>query len=250
MSTINLQSIVDYYTNLLIIQYKDKPKAKATVALMVNEMLANGIYFDVQNGFNINTAVGAQLDILGKYIGLNRFFKGQDFPDGIFGFTDYNGSDDGQQGFTDYANYDSETYTTLTYQDIISNNQKLDDDDYRFLLKLKIICNNSSMTHGGIDNAIYTTFGNDLIADTNNDMTMLYFANSNISRLLDVLLQKEVLPRPMGVQLLGIIKQTSPFFGFTTYSQTSTSDNMTGFSIYDDYDTKEGETLTYDKIIT
>jgi len=86
IETVN--EIVDFYTNLLIIQYNQKPKARATIAAMVREMIANGVLFDIQDGFNLETATGTQLDILGKYIGIDRFYLDNEFNGAYFGFAD------------------------------------------------------------------------------------------------------------------------------------------------------------------
>lgn len=61
----------EYYSNLLILQYHNKPKAKATIEATTS-LLPDGLIQDVINGFDINTAVGDQLDLLGEYIGLSR----------------------------------------------------------------------------------------------------------------------------------------------------------------------------------
>ena len=63
----------EYYSNLLILQYHNKPKARSTIEATTS-LLPDDIIQDVINGFDINTAVGAQLDILGEYIGLDRSY--------------------------------------------------------------------------------------------------------------------------------------------------------------------------------
>ena len=40
----------------------------------------------MRDGYNLNTAVGAQQDILGKYVGVNRVITGVDFTRQYFGF--------------------------------------------------------------------------------------------------------------------------------------------------------------------
>ena len=60
-----------YYSNLLILQYHNKPKAKATIEASVS-LLPDSLIQEVTDGFDLNTAVGKQLDILGEYIGLSR----------------------------------------------------------------------------------------------------------------------------------------------------------------------------------
>jgi hypothetical protein len=66
------QEIVDYYTNLLILQYHDKPKAKATVDAVVNPIIMDQLPIDVQNAYGLETAVGAQLDVIGNIVGITR----------------------------------------------------------------------------------------------------------------------------------------------------------------------------------
>ena len=64
-----MSEYTDYYADLLILQYKTQPKARATISALTDKVIANGLLMDVINGFNLETAVGKQLDILGEYIG-------------------------------------------------------------------------------------------------------------------------------------------------------------------------------------
>lgn len=66
------QELIDYYADLLILQYVGKPKAYATVQTMVSGVIMDQLPVTVENGFNIDTAIGKQLDILGKYAGVTR----------------------------------------------------------------------------------------------------------------------------------------------------------------------------------
>jgi hypothetical protein len=58
--------LTSYYENLLILQYKGMPKAEATIRAFLNLLNIYEIINDVDEGYNIDTAVGVQLDILGK----------------------------------------------------------------------------------------------------------------------------------------------------------------------------------------
>ena len=105
-----MSEYTDYYADLLILQYKTQPKARATISALTEKVIADGILLDVINGFNLLTAEGKQLDILGKYIGLSRNVK---------------------------EKIGSPATVILT------------DDQYRLLLQLKLICNTSySATYG------------------------------------------------------------------------------------------------------
>lgn len=243
----DISSLVAYYANLLIVQYHNKPKAKATIELLLRELLASGIIFEVRDGYSIDTAVGAQLDIIGKYVGINRFYKDQSLHD-FFAFTNYSEVviPDDEFGFATYATYDTVFYNgTLNYNSILVKDFSLNDDDYRTLIKLKIIQNNSNHSHKSIDDGIYRIFGNTVRPDSQGGMHMFYFVPANLSQLINAAIIKEVLPRPMGVQLV-LIQQSNTFFGLATYAGITPL--VTGFTDYDLYASKLGETLRYDSI--
>lgn len=63
----------DYYKNLLIIQYHNKPKARATIAQWVDCMTGDGIMAQLWGAFDVDTAIGAQLDAIGHFVGIGRF---------------------------------------------------------------------------------------------------------------------------------------------------------------------------------
>lgn len=204
-----LQEIIDYYTNLLIIQYNNLPNARAQITLYVTELIANGVIFDVRDGYDLDTAVGVQLDVLGKYIGADRFYTGQDLTD-FFSFATYDtdpiyGIGD-HIGYADYDNVGTKAGKFLTYDDVLSQTYALNDADFRTLLKLKILQNNSNHSDKEINDGIFELFGNLLIPQDNYDMTMDYFVDPSIAQIIDVANEKGLLPKPMGVKL-NIISQ-------------------------------------------
>lgn len=250
----DITEIVDYYINLLIIQYNQKPKARATISAVVNEILANGVLLDIQNGYNIDTAVGVQLDIIGKYVGVDRFFTVSD-PIDYFALTDYTEVDpdsENKHGFTDYADFDDFQFNgTLNYNSLITIENRLNDDDFRTIIKLKIVQNNSNHSHKSIDDSMFEFFAESVRPDSIGDMEMTYFLTSNVTSVIQAALIKNILPRPMGVGLKLINNVEGKFFGFTSYKEVQdnyTNPNITGFADYADYDTKEGNTLTYNQI--
>lgn len=248
--TIDLESTIDYYANLLIIQYNGKAKAAATVELNIRTLLSDNIVSQVQDGYDLETAIGVQLDVLGKYIGTDRFFtsSGELIGD-FFSMTSYAtlGSDT-DVGMTDFANYDTDIGGFAKYSNL-STSDILDDDDYRLILKLKIVQNNSDHSHGSIDNGLFNFFGEGLVMSANNNMTMIYFVSGANLPIALIAFAKGVLPRPMGVKLNGLIQRDTKIFGYTNYNRTTIPDDITGFTNYTDGFTKEGELLTYDKVI-
>lgn len=245
---INIDDTIEYYKDLLIIQYNDKEKARATVDLHVRTLLKDNLPCAIQDGYNIETAVGVQLDVLGKYIGVDRFFSLSTLIGNFFGFTSYSTLDtDTTVGMTDFANYDTDLGGFASYDDIVSN-QKLSDSNYRFILKLRIIQNNSNHSHKSIDDGLFAFFGSGLIMSANNNMTIAYFVTSPNVALATIAFNKGVLPRPMGVNLVGLIERDKKLFGFTNYNKTGVSAISTGFTNYTDGFTKSGEILTYTKV--
>lgn len=204
----DLDSIINYYVNLLIIQYHNKTNAQATITALMEQVVANGVYFDVIDGYNVDTAVGVQLDIIGKYVGVDRYFTGQDFTD-FFAFIEYDTDPayglDGRIGFCDYSDIGVKTGKWLTYDDIVSNTYSLPDDEFRKLIKLKILSNNSNYSDKEIDDGLFAIFGYAVSAVDNYDMSMTYIVDTSVKALVDVAYTKGLLPKPMGVRIEEIV---------------------------------------------
>ena len=185
-------------------QYRNKPKALATIELMVGILLQDDILLKVLDGFNPETAVGKQLDIMGKWIGIDRFYSG------------------GQ----------------------------LDDEEYRRILEFKSISNATDMSPFSIDNLLFDFFGNDIICSSEENLRIYYFIEESILDLALILLETKVLPKPLGIRLVGLIKNEI-WFGLSNYDTflENIPLNVVGLATYDNFLTKEGKTLTYDDII-
>lgn len=67
------QEIIDYYANLLIMQYNGKPRASETVKTFVGPYVMDQLPVASQNAFDLETAIGAQLDVIAKYVGATRY---------------------------------------------------------------------------------------------------------------------------------------------------------------------------------
>ena len=62
-----------YLANLLIIQYHNKPKAVATIKA-IGSLFPVDLILQIRDAFNIDTATGACLDVIGKYVGVTRWY--------------------------------------------------------------------------------------------------------------------------------------------------------------------------------
>lgn len=199
-----IQSIIDYYTNLLIIQYNQQPKAAATISLLIEQLESSGVVFDVRDGYDIETAIGVQLDVLAKYIGIDRFFTKQDLT-GFFSFATYDtdpiyGIDD-LIGYADYSNVGTKTGKWLTYDDVLSQTFALNDSDFRTLMKLRILQNNCNHSAKEINDGLFEIFGINLWMVDNLDMSLTYYCSDSIVTLMAIALEKGILPKPMGVSI-------------------------------------------------
>lgn len=199
-----VSELTEYYASLLIIQYANKPKAKAMIKKVIEELVpfdavtGELLVLELRDAFNIETAVGDQLDILDKYIGVGR-------------------------------NYDGSL---------------LSDSDMRFLMKLKIIQNNSDHSIGSINEGIEAFFGTDLFMVTDGNMQMTYYIDGTLTTAIAAAVEKKILPVPMGVGVR--VLRVDDYFGFDEYGVGV--DAVRGFTDYSDIDA-DGSFLTYDDIL-
>lgn len=237
-----VESIIEYYKNLLIIQYNNLPNASATIDAIVRECLANGVAFDVRDGFSIDTAAGVQLDIIGKYVGVDRFYESQDLTGIWFGFSDSEEFEPTDvTGYASAADFLSKDGEYLSVFDIVGTGYSLSDDDFRMLIRLKILINNSNFSDKQIDDDLERIFAGELYAIDNLNMTMDYFTSSDFSLIVKVALSKNLLPHPMGVRINYLIEDLV-YFGFSNASRIEAAD-VTGYASASDFLTKEGTYL-------
>lgn len=247
--TTTVNEIVDYYKNLLIIQYHNKPNAQETIDAVIRGCVANGLAFDIRDGFSVETAVGVQLDIIGKYVGVDRFYNSQDITGVHFGYSDaFSFEPVDTTGYADAADFLTKDGSFLSALDIIGTGFSLSDSDFRTLIKLKILLNNSNFSNQNIDDNLLTIFGNDLYFIDNLNMSLEYFATSALSLIIRVALSKNLLPAPMGVRINNII-QDEIYFGYSD-SRSLEPIDVTGYSSTSDFFTKDGQFLGVDNFIT
>ena len=65
-------SIPEYYSSLLPYQTRGLPNAVRQVQLWCDLMTGEGLPQQVVTAFDLDTAIGAQLDVIGKYVGVAR----------------------------------------------------------------------------------------------------------------------------------------------------------------------------------
>lgn len=202
-----MEELLNYYKNLLIIQYHGKPKAKATIDAYVKLLWANFILKQIRDGFNINSAVGTQLDIIGLWVGVDRYVYLKPYDNHPWiSLIEISGAIDNilQGGYSTPSTFD--TLGGFLTPDLVigTNTSTLEDDQFRTLIKLKIIKNSIPHTCKNIDTAIYRLFGDDVWTTWDLDRHVLYYNWKNTFEqwaLMEIALKKNVLPCPTPCQI-------------------------------------------------
>ena len=196
------KQLIEYYQDLLIVQYHDKPKAKAMIKAEMEETLANLLDIQVRDAFDVDTAVGVQLDIIGKWVGVDRIFKGQMFDnESWFSLTRYNEPTTPLQGgFSRFDNFDTSEGGFLTYDFIVSTRNKINDADFRLLIKLKIIRNNIKHSPKDIDEAMYKLFADTLYTVWGECMELTFYSQKTNYGIVKLGQEKNCFPIPTGVK--------------------------------------------------
>lgn len=212
MDYLKIQEELDeYYSNTLIIQYNGKRRAKATIKLLSKLILDEMLLLQIRDAFDWRTAVGAQLDVIGKWVGVSRTYNGNlFFNQPIFSYPKSNDltPDDlttpFQHGYSEFSTFDIDVATgdiaELTYQNVGYVEQKLSDEDYRTIIGLKIIKNSINHTQKNIDDAIWDYF-NGQVYTTWEPHKVIYNYDPSLETIIEVCFYKNVLPTPTGVEI-------------------------------------------------
>ena len=144
------------------------------------------------NGYDVNTAKGNQLDIIGKYVGLKRQVKA------LIG---------------------------------TSNTNVLNDNQYRTLLKLKMIKNTNFSSTSQLRSALYNVFPTSIRLFDNRDMTYQYQLSTAFNDLVNVILAEELLPVPMALGWNAVVvPNLLQLYGYSDYG--GLNNNPNGYSDY------------------
>ncbi|MBQ1988396.1 MAG: DUF2612 domain-containing protein [Clostridia bacterium] len=189
---LEVSNVEEYYANLLILQYRNKPKARATVKLGADIYLGDGLVFELNDILNIDIAVGKQLDLIGQILGCNRSIPGFAPDTEFFSFEKENA-----YGYSD-KNALSKGYWK-SYFNSTGSAYDLQDSDYRNLLKFKAAYNLKRGSMGELDAIYYTFFGDNLAMTNNKDLTVTYTADSSLSVALQAAIFLDYIKPPMGI---------------------------------------------------
>jgi hypothetical protein len=168
---------IQQYINLLTSQYQMSANMKALLAAMLQKVgdIAS-VLADMDSNFDLDEAVGPQLDILGQIVGVAR---------------------------------------EVDFQPSDSVSPVLNDPTYRILLKAKIIQNQWDGKIGSLYAAWASLFpgGKIIINDGQNMTAAITMSGTFSSIIVDLINNGYIVPRPQGV-LYTYGFGTMPFFGF------------------------------------
>jgi hypothetical protein len=177
MTPAQLTALQQFYSNLLIYQYRGMPKAYATIQMVANQSLCDGLFFEFPAAFNLNTAVGAQLTIIGKIVGVPRNIFGINPWATYFNFTRASSPNPASTGFNRATSPQDPDYILRAQ---VQYTYTCTDFELLNLIKLKIIYNNCFSSFSQLKKALWSYFNGaiDLI-EPDNGKTFFNFTRAN-----------------------------------------------------------------------
>ncbi|MCB2297806.1 DUF2612 domain-containing protein [Clostridium tagluense] len=167
---------IDSYIDTITSEHRDKPNFIAWLSSSLN--IVDGVYnllSDMDSNFDIDNAIGVQLDMLGTVIGRNR---------------------------------------TLNFQPLNGFNPMLNDADYKLVIRAKIAMNNWQGTVPEMyeiwDNIFYDI---QLQIADNQDMSLTAYVTGYVNQARQSLIQSGyIVPKPEGV-LINYVGKSPVLFG-------------------------------------
>ena len=208
------------YSALVTTEHSDRPKFMASLAAALDQVQAGAaLVQQTDEGFDIDTAIGAQLDILGEWIGRSRYI-GVPITGVYFTWAD-----------TATTGWGSGVWKGVF--DPVSGLASLPDDSYRILLKAKIAANRWDGTIPGAYAVWAEAFGdgNTIVIQDNQDMTMTVgVVGATLSAVSKALLSGGYIPlKPSGVRVNYVVgPDTGPLFAWGVPTSTTLAGWGTG----------------------
>jgi len=186
---------VDQYTGLIPSENQGQPNFTATIALICQAFVDNqNVINSLPALFDVNTAVGVQLDAVGLWVGVSRYVA---IPSGVF-FT---------WGVLGLAWSQAVWHEPGTPTDSVA---VLGDSDYRVLIKARIIANSWNGTIAGAYPALNELFNGSatpntvitLVDNLNMTMTITISGQSPGPILTAIIENGELGLKPVGVAII------------------------------------------------
>lgn len=186
------EEVKKYYADLLILQYRNKPKARETIKLGAEIYLGDGLVFQLQDILDIDSAIGKQLDIIGKILNCPRIVEGINPEIRYFSFHKTNA-----KGFSTKNKLSNGAWKTQ-FNSLFSI-YSLPDSEYRVLLKFAAIKNRLRASMAEIDDLLFSIFGNEINLTNNQNLSITYTINDSIFIPAQAAIKLGFLNAPAGV---------------------------------------------------
>ena len=212
-------ALTEYYKNLLIMQYRDKVKALGHIDNVVRAGMIFDIMIAVRDGYNIETAVGAQQDVLGRILGVSRTITGTTFTRAYYGYALY--GDTAPFTFKPMMLYGS-VAPDVQFRNYTEGEQSLydlTDEEYRIIQKLAVVRNMSNASVKSIDDILNVLFGAECYFMDRMNMTIVsYMVGAKWSRIFTIAKSSGLLPNPAGVGTsLVVVPDINNIFSYSLY---------------------------------
>lgn len=194
-----MSTFIEEYKNLAIIQYRDKPTFDAILTSLLEQFeKVYTLYSSFDDAYDVDKAVGVQLDILGKIVGISRIVPSVLLKK-YFGFS---------------GTFNAGTFGKAIFKsgnEAVLSDTKLNDSDYRFLIKAKVIrnftyCSISKPDTLNMQKAIDFLFNNKGWIKNNYNMTFDLYVSSVFDLDKIALIQAmDLFPLPKGTRINQII---------------------------------------------
>lgn len=206
-----LADIKEYFKNLIILQYRSSQQNRALVDSLVELVFANNLLLQIRdNCLSVETSVGKQLDLLGAWVGIDRYYDAIDLWEknhvALVNYTNISSDtyEQWQGGFSTYTNFEDNDGGFLMWKewrDTRTQINQMGDDYFRQLIKLKIIKNSIPFTNKNIDDAIWKWSNGDVYT-TWGVMEVTYHYPASMHNLFQLAIYKNVLLAPTGCAIL------------------------------------------------
>ena len=204
-----MKNLIKYFCHLLILQYRNKPKARATIEALVKILFgddAEGIIaLDVEEGYSLDNASSAQLDVLGKYIGYSSDVN--IIVDNNFKYAEYDDSVNPDTGYSEY----NDSVSSLPYAEyryVTYLKQILNYTDYTKVLNFLAESKGKVLSLGELDSLLNKYFdGNIYVIESDKEVEYHFLQEFLIDFDTDDKLQvftDKYLPKPMGCSVMAV----------------------------------------------
>lgn len=198
------------YISRLISQYENKPNASAEVELLAS--IAERVFEflgDMPDKYDIDNATGAQLDVIGKWLGQSRKLP-KAIPEIRFGFTVTSNSRGFDSKFD--GTFEGAPFASKFRADF--SDLELADPEYRIYLKLKgaynnthsVITEDNDYTKPTLQDAVEIAFGDAWIEDNLNMTLTVYIGSQGEKSRIEPIRALDLIPRPQGVEITDFVE--------------------------------------------